>query len=109
MASKSCLPHTRVAILEQIQVWALNPTGQRALLLHGAAGKGKSAIIHTVAIALESCGVAVLPFFAFNRSVKDRYLSQLIPTWAKQLAELNPHWQYLHYLHTLFPEADHVE
>jgi hypothetical protein len=40
----------------------------------------------------------VAPFFAFNRSAKDRSLSQLIPTWAKQLAESNP--QYLHYLHT---------
>ena len=41
----------------------------------------------------------MVPFFAFNRSVKDRSLSQLIPTWAKQLAESNP--QYLHYLHNL--------
>lgn len=100
--SKACLPSTRVALLEQIQVWALNPTGRRALLLHGTAGKGKSAIVHTVAIALESLGVAVVPFFAFNRSAKDRSLSQLIPTWAKQLAELNP--QYLCYLHTLLPK-----
>jgi NACHT domain len=100
--SKKCLPGTRVALLEQIQVWALNPTGQRALLLHGAAGKGKSAIVHTVAIALESLGVAVVPFFAFNRSAKDRSLSQLIPTWAKQLAESNP--PYLRYLHSLLPK-----
>ena len=41
------------------------------------------------------------PFFAFNRSAKDRSLSQLIPTWAKQLAESNP--QYLRYLHDLPP------
>jgi hypothetical protein len=100
--SMACLPGTRVTLLEQIQVWALNSTGQRGLLLHGAAGKGKSAIVHTVAIALESLGVAVVPFFAFNRSAKDRSLSQLIPTWAKQLAESNP--QYLRYLHTLLPK-----
>ena len=100
--SKACLRDTRVALLEKIQVWALNSTGQRALLLHGAAGKGKSAIVHTVAIALESLGVAMVPFFAFNRSAKDRSLSQLIPTWAKQLAESNA--QYLCYLHTLHPK-----
>jgi hypothetical protein len=41
----------------------------------------------------------VAPFFAFNRSAKDRSLSQLIPTWAKKLAESNT--QYLRYLHTL--------
>ena len=97
--SKACLPNTRVALLERIQGWALNPTGDRTLLLHGAAGKGKSAVVHTVAITLETLNVAVVPFFAFNRSAKDRSLSQLIPTWAKQLAELNP--QYLSYLHDL--------
>jgi len=43
-----------------------------------------------------------VPFFAFNRSARDRSLSQLIPTWAKQLAESNP--QYLRYLHTLPPK-----
>ena len=41
----------------------------------------------------------MVPFFAFNRSAKDRSLSQLIPTWAKKLAESNA--QYLHYLSTL--------
>jgi NACHT domain len=71
------------------------------LLLHGAAGKGKSAIAHSIATALESLRVAMVPFFAFNRSVKDRSLSQLIPTWAKQLAE-DP--QYLRYLHDLPPK-----
>ena len=99
--SKACLPGTRVTLLEQIKVWALDPTGQRALLLYGAAGKGKSAIVHTVAIELESLGVAVVPFFAFNRSARDRSPSQLIPTWAKQLAEMNP--QYLDYLRNLHP------
>jgi NACHT domain len=100
--SLACLPCTRVALLEEIQVWALDPTGPRALLLHGAAGKGKSATVHSVAIALESLGVAVVPFFAFNRSVKDRFLSQLIPTWVKQLAEANS--QFLRYLHDLHPK-----
>jgi hypothetical protein len=80
---KACLSLTRVALLERIQAWALNPTGLRMLLLHGAAGKGKSAIVHTVATALESLRVAEVPFFGFNRSVKDRSLSQLLPTWAK--------------------------
>ena len=44
----------------------------------------------------------MVPFFAFNLSAKDRSLSQLIPTWAKQLAESNS--QYLRYLHTLLPQ-----
>jgi hypothetical protein len=57
--------------------------------------------MHTIAIKLETLGVAMAPFFAFNRSVRDRSLSQLMPTWAKQLAESNP--QYLRYLHTHSP------
>ena len=77
----------------------MHPTSERALLLHGAAGKGKSAIAHTTAKVLEDRGLAVMPFFAFNRSVVDRSLSQLIPTWAKQLAESNS--QYLSYLRGL--------
>ena len=105
--SKACLLGTRVALLEEIQGWALSPTGQRLLLLHGAAGKGKSAILHTVALALESLGVALVPFFAFNRSAKDRSLSQLIPTWVKKLAESNA--QYLCYLHTLPEQHENLD
>ncbi|KAJ7728304.1 hypothetical protein B0H14DRAFT_3618605 [Mycena olivaceomarginata] len=97
--SKACLPGTRVAILSRIRDWALHPASPRTLLLHGAAGKGKSAIVHTIARELQSDDLAVVPLFAFNRSVPDRSSSQLIPSWAKHLAQLNP--QYLLYLHSL--------
>ena len=93
--SKKCLPDTRLALLSTIEDWALDLTRERILLLHGAAGKGKSAIANTVAKRLKSRR----PFFAFNRSVPDRSLTQLIPTWTKQLAESNP--RFLGYLHTL--------
>ncbi|KAJ7211860.1 hypothetical protein C8J57DRAFT_1256646 [Mycena rebaudengoi] len=83
--SKVCLRDTRVAILSRIRSWALHPTSERTLMLHGAAGKGKSAIVHTIARELQSEGLAVTPFFAFNRSVPDRSSSQLIPSWAKHL------------------------
>ncbi|KAJ6456305.1 hypothetical protein DFH09DRAFT_1505558 [Mycena vulgaris] len=98
-ASKACLRDTRVAILSRIHNWALHPDSARTLLLHGAAGKGKSAIVHTIAGELQSAGLAVVPFFAFNRSVPDRSSSQLIPSWAKHLAQVNP--QYLLHLHSL--------
>ncbi|KAJ7439533.1 hypothetical protein B0H11DRAFT_1883930 [Mycena galericulata] len=101
-ALKACLQGTRVALLSRIRDWALHPTSARTLLLHGAAGKGKSAILHTMARMLQFDGLAVVPFFAFNRSVPDRSSSQLIPTWAKHLAQSNT--QYLRYLHTLLPQ-----
>ncbi|KAJ7772773.1 WD40-repeat-containing domain protein [Mycena olivaceomarginata] len=95
-ASKACLPGTRVELLARIQNWALHPEKQ-TLLLYGAAGTGKSAIVHTVARELDSEKLAFIPFFAFNRSVQNRCSSQLIPTWAKKLAELHPPYQaYLH-------------
>ncbi|KAF8207917.1 WD40-repeat-containing domain protein, partial [Mycena galopus ATCC 62051] len=97
--SKGCLPGTRVKLLSRIQEWALHPTAERTLLLHGAAGKGKSVIAHTIAKDMESKGLAVVPFFAFNCSVQSRSPSQLIPTWAKHLAEWNS--QYLSYLQDL--------
>ena len=97
--SKACLKGTRVLLLSRINDWALNPTSEHVLLLHGAAGKGKSSIAHSVAKSLQSNNVAVAPFFAFNRSILDRSASQLIPTWAKQLAQMNP--RYLEYLQRL--------
>ncbi|KAG6809807.1 hypothetical protein H0H92_014669 [Tricholoma furcatifolium] len=75
--SKACIPGTRVALLERIYRWALDPSGQRTLLLNGAGGMGKSAIAHTVARQLESSGDAIVPFFAFNRSIQERSSSQL--------------------------------
>ncbi|KAJ7936652.1 hypothetical protein B0H13DRAFT_1946364 [Mycena leptocephala] len=98
-ASKACLPDTRVSLLYRIRHRALHSTSARTLLLHGAAGKGKSVIANTIVRQLQSDGLAVVPFFAFNRSVPDRSSSQPIPTWAKHMAELNP--QYLLYLKTL--------
>ncbi|KAG6914987.1 hypothetical protein DXG01_014045, partial [Tephrocybe rancida] len=98
-SSKACLPGTRVALLSRIHDWALDPTSQQLLLLHGAAGKGKSAIAHSISKQLQSEGLVAVPFFAFNRSVQACSASQLFPTWAKYLAERSP--KYLEYLHSL--------
>ncbi|KAL0957757.1 hypothetical protein HGRIS_001535 [Hohenbuehelia grisea] len=96
---KACLENTRVSILDRVQEWALWLDGtQCALIIHGAAGKGKSAILHQIARNLMRLGIAV-PFFAFNRSVANLSLSQLILTWAWSLAHRNP--QYLAHLRTL--------
>ncbi|KAG6810245.1 hypothetical protein H0H92_012749 [Tricholoma furcatifolium] len=72
VGSKACLEGTRVALLERITAWALNPTGERVLFLTGAAGMGKSAIAHTIAKDFEKSGKAIVPFFAFNRFVRER-------------------------------------
>jgi DNA polymerase III delta prime subunit len=99
-ASKACLQGTRVELLTRIRNWALYPA-ERTLLLYGAAGTGKSAIVHTIARDLHSENLALVPFFAFNRAVQNRSSSQLIPTWAGELAEL--HTPYQAYLYGLRP------
>ena len=48
----SCLPGTRVAIINEILDWAIQPTPEDAktiLWLHGVAGSGKSTLATTVA------------------------------------------------------------
>ncbi|KAJ7900677.1 hypothetical protein B0H14DRAFT_3752979 [Mycena olivaceomarginata] len=80
-ASKACLPDTRVALS---QGFVIGP--------------------YTLPVRAHSFYMArrvreIAPFFAFNRSVPDRSSSQLIPSWAKHLAQFNS--QYLHHLHTL--------
>ncbi|KAJ8690991.1 hypothetical protein PTI98_010607 [Pleurotus ostreatus] len=108
--SKSCADGTREAILTHIQKWVILPGAQRALLLYGVAGKGKSAIIHTVSRALgnvekQQSSLANVSFFAFNRSVANRSIDKLLLTWAWGLASRDPH--YLRYLRTL--DMEHVK
>ncbi|KAF9486889.1 hypothetical protein BDN71DRAFT_1514510, partial [Pleurotus eryngii] len=103
-SSKSCAHGTCEAILTHIQEWVILPGARRALLLYGVAGKGKSAIIHTVSRALgnvekQQLSLANVSFFAFNRSVANRSIDKLLLTWAWGLASRDPH--YLRYLRGL--------
>ncbi|TRM61075.1 hypothetical protein BD626DRAFT_571106 [Schizophyllum amplum] len=84
-STQSCLPGTRVDLLRDIEEWAFDPDRQRGLLLYGAAGKGKSAVAHAVAKRLKEVG-ALAPFFAFDRTSRNRQAFQMIPTLAMQLA-----------------------
>ncbi|KAI5892695.1 uncharacterized protein SCHCODRAFT_02298765 [Schizophyllum commune H4-8] len=93
--SKRCLPGTRVELLQKIRDWALSPVANRVFLLQGTAGRGKTAVAHTVALSLQEAGF-VAPFFAFNRYDQERAAHQLLPTLARQLAERNKLYsQYL--------------
>ncbi|KAL1732401.1 hypothetical protein EV714DRAFT_188233, partial [Schizophyllum commune] len=85
-----CMSGTRTSLLEDIKEWAMNPASSRAYLLHGTAGKGKSAIAHTAAMLLEKAG-AITPFCAFDRSdAIGRSARHLFPTLAYQLGRRNP-------------------
>ncbi|KAI5825468.1 WD40 repeat-like protein [Schizophyllum commune Tattone D] len=86
--TRSCLPGTRVNLLREIEEWAFDPDGQRALVLYGAAGKGKSAVANAVAMRLRGAGIYA-PFFAFDRTARNLQAYQLLPTLAVQLARRN--------------------
>ncbi|KAL1712296.1 WD40-repeat-containing domain protein [Schizophyllum commune] len=83
--SKGCLPNTRVQLLASVMDWVFDPKSPRCLILHGAAGKGKSAIANSVARILADMG-AITPFFAFDRTIPSRHAHQLYPTLAEHLA-----------------------
>ncbi|KAI5891990.1 WD40 repeat-like protein [Schizophyllum commune H4-8] len=99
-STRACLPGTRVEILGLIVDWIFDPKGSRGFILHGTAGKGKSAVAHTVARWLTDAGVAT-SFFAFERTNRARRANQLLPTLARQLAYLDP--QYYRILRSLLP------
>ena len=50
--SKGCLPNTRVQLLASVMDWVFDPKGPRCLIIHGAAGKGKSAVANSAANAV---------------------------------------------------------
>ena len=86
---KECLDGTRTEILNKIVDWInkADPTAPRIFWLHGQAGKGKSAIAHTIALqarnlsVLESC-------FCFPRVRQAEGLhTKLFLTIARDLAD----------------------
>ena len=81
-----CLPGTRVAIMQRIIDWALDPTNtQNALWVHGLAGMGKSTLSTTVANRLREMG-HLGAFLFFSRDVAARSNpSTVIRTLAYQI------------------------
>jgi Cdc6-like AAA superfamily ATPase len=86
---KRCLPGTREDFLRYIVNWVENHESQRALLLLGQAGTGKSSIAHEVARRFENKCLG--SFFAFVRKegFKDEAY-QLFTTLARDLSDRYP-------------------
>ena len=86
---KKCLDGTRTEILREIVDWINDKeaTAPRIFWLYGQAGKGKSAIAHT--IALQAQNLRMLgSCFCFNRLRKhDELHMKLFPTIARDLAD----------------------
>ena len=82
----TCLPDTRVELLDQVTQWIDNPSSKTVFWLNGMAGTGKSTISRTVARIRDESGGIVTSFF-FKRGETDRMdLKKFMPTLARQLA-----------------------
>jgi len=90
--SKRCLPGTREDILSEIKDW-IDSTGEdveRILWLSGTAGKGKSAIAHTISNWVDDrAGLGA--HFCFDRTREaERRHEKIFATIARDLADRDP-------------------
>ncbi|KIM56811.1 hypothetical protein SCLCIDRAFT_207037 [Scleroderma citrinum Foug A] len=86
--AKKCLDGTRIEILNEIVDWINNTDAAtpRIFWLYGQAGKGKSAIAHTIALQAQNLGT-LGSCFCFSRvRHHERLHMKLFPTIARDLA-----------------------
>ncbi|KAJ4177379.1 hypothetical protein NW755_013888, partial [Fusarium falciforme] len=82
----TCLPNTRVDLLEDVSRWIADPNSKTIYWLNGMAGTGKSTISRTVARSRSKRGDLGASFF-FKRGETDRgNLAKFVSTLARQLA-----------------------
>ena len=87
--AKKCLDGTRIEILNEIVDWINNTDAAtpRIFWLYGQAGKGKSAIAHTIALQSRNLGM-LGSCFCFSRVRHHEQLHiKLFPTIARDLAD----------------------
>ncbi|KAI6098068.1 hypothetical protein EDD16DRAFT_1664665, partial [Pisolithus croceorrhizus] len=90
--TKKCLDGTRTDILKDITHWitSCDVNTPRILWLHGQAGRGKSAIAHTIRSWIQDMGVAGACFcFACNRQ-SERREEKISTTIAHDLVDREP-------------------
>ena len=90
--TKKCLDGTRREILQEIVDWIHDPdvNAPRIFWLHGQAGRGKSAIAHTIALWFKNVGGLGSCFcFARDRQTERRHEKMLL-TIARDLANRDP-------------------
>ncbi|KAJ4053969.1 hypothetical protein NW763_007519 [Fusarium oxysporum] len=86
----TCLPNTRVDLLNQISEWVKDSKSQKLFWLNGMAGTGKSTVARTLAQSFSQSGHLGASFF-FKRGESDRDgLSKFVSTICAQLVESRP-------------------
>ncbi|OTA05304.1 hypothetical protein A9Z42_0059680 [Trichoderma parareesei] len=88
--NSTCLPGTRVELIQQILDWAGSKDGKPIFWLKGMLGTGKSTVSRTVAQSLHQAGRLGARFF-FERGHSDRQnAAKFFTTIADQLATMQP-------------------
>ncbi|KAG6330072.1 hypothetical protein ID866_9017 [Astraeus odoratus] len=89
--SKTCLDNTRISLLGDIINWVHNANGenQHVLWLHGQAGKGKSAVAHTIANWFKDLGELGSCFCFAQEQQADRRHHKIFSTIARDLSNHN--------------------
>jgi hypothetical protein len=78
---------TRVAFLDFIINWVNNPASDRALILFGQAGTGKSSIAHEIARLFDKMHRLTSSFVFIRREQSERKAYHLFTTLARDLAD----------------------
>src|SRR6201990_56822 len=87
---KGCLKGTRTAFLDFIINWVNDPTSERALVLFGQAGTGKSSIAHEIARLFHKMHRLTSSFIFLRREQSVRKAYHLFTTLARDLADRYP-------------------
>ncbi|CCM05742.1 uncharacterized protein FIBRA_07974 [Fibroporia radiculosa] len=88
---KQCLLGTRKEIISEVQGWILTAAdnAKKVFWLYGIAGRGKSAIAHTIARWANERG-SLGSCFCFDRTRREDHYIKILNTIAKDLAHYNP-------------------
>ncbi|GJN86817.1 hypothetical protein PLIIFM63780_010399 [Purpureocillium lilacinum] len=86
----TCLPETRVDLLQQVSVWAHDPSAKAVFWLNGMAGTGKSTIARTVARDLAHSHRLGASFFVKRGETDRTSMSKVFPTIAADLVNNIP-------------------
>ncbi|KAG6328959.1 hypothetical protein ID866_10130 [Astraeus odoratus] len=95
--TRICWENTRVSILSEITNWMQDTKSdtQHVFWLHGEAGKGKSAIAHTIAKWLRDVG-GISSCFCFRRDqLADMHHLKIFATIARDLADRSADYRHI--------------